>query len=161
MDDSYVQRGSLMFVIIRPGERLRLAIAVACGLIGGFGCMSFNLGNRTYEGPGSYIDRAGALKQNGESPICKTRDDRLEVFYPRPYATTPHLTLCKGSNSIPASEIELLDQHPDHFTVRWKGSGGEAVLAWKAEGMPGAKPEVSASISPAPIPTGPIQAGSP
>ena len=143
-----------MFGTFSRGERLRLAVAVVFGLMGGLGCMSFNLGNRTYETPASYVDNAGVLKQNGESPLVKTLDDRIEIYFPRPFAATPHLSLGKGSNSVPASEIELLEQHPDHFTIRWKATGGEAILAWRAEGMPGAT-TATAPVATAPIPLTP------
>lgn len=113
---------------------------LAAGWVSGFGCMSLNLGNRTYETPGSYVDNGGVLRQTGETPLVRTQDDRIEVYYPRPYANKPNLTLGKQSNSVPAREIELVEQTPDHFTVRWKGNGGEANLSWHAEGVPAGIP---------------------
>ncbi|WP_157368658.1 hypothetical protein [Zavarzinella formosa] len=114
---------------------------LAAGWICGFGCMSFNLGNRTYESPSSYVDHAGVLRQTGEAPLIRTQDDRIEVYYPRAYSTKPNLTLGKQAPSVSMEEVELLEQAPDHFTVRWKGkAGGEASLSWHAEGVPGALP---------------------
>lgn len=116
---------------------------LAAGWICGFGCMSINLGNRTYQSPGSYIDHTGVLRQTGETPLIKTQDDRIEVYYPRPFSSKPNLTLGKNPGSVPSQEIELLEQTPDHFTIRWHGQGGEALLSWHAEGMPvpGSVPE--------------------
>lgn len=118
-------------------------VYLTAGWLSGFGCMSFNLGNRTYESPASYVDQGGVLKQNGESPLIRTQDDRIEIYYPKPFASKPNLTLGKQPNSVSMSEIQLLEQTPDHFTIRWNGSG-EGNLSWHAEGVPGSAPvEVS------------------
>lgn len=119
-------------------DRLKLAIAILAGITCGMGCMSFNLGNRTYQSPGSYITTSGTLCQDGESPLIATADNKITIYYPRAFASKPNLSLCKGSGSVPASEIELVEQHNDHFVVRWLSQGGEKNLTWHAEGLPGA-----------------------
>lgn len=118
-------------------HRWWMLIYLMFGWVSGFGCMSFNLGNKTYESPTNHIDQTGVLRQRGEAPLFHTADDRIEIYYPRPYASKPNLKLGKEAGSVGMNEIELLEQTTDHFTVRWKGSVGEAMLSWQADGVPG------------------------
>ena len=129
---------------VKKSGRWRGMAWLAAGWFCGFGCMSLNLGNRSDESRSSYVDHAGVLRQSGEAPLIRTQDDRIEVCYPRPFAAKPLLTLGREPGSVPMPEIELLEQTPDHFTVRWLGTGGgEASLNWQAEGTPAAPKTVA------------------
>lgn len=124
----------------RPiGGRLYWTIIGCLGAVSGMGCLSFNLGN-SYEkaSPTSYVDATGLLRQHDETAIAKTSYDSLTIYYPRPYASKPHLKFKKNSDSVSPREIEILEQHPDRFTIRYLGSSSDPVLAWQAEGVPSA-----------------------
>jgi hypothetical protein len=130
------------------GERWRLAGAILFGLTAGTGCMSFNLGN-TYERPNStsYIDSAGVLKQHDETALAKTPDGQHTIYYARPFANKPNLKFKKTSDAVNPQEIEIVEQLPDRFTIRYRGFNNDPVLAWQAEGMPGT---ITVAIPPVP-----------
>lgn len=128
------------------GERWRLVSVLLFGLTAGMGCMSLNIGP-TYERPAStsFIDASGVLKQHNESPIIRSAEGPFSViYYPRPYASKPNLKFIKNADSVNPNEVEIVEQLPDHFTVRWLGKGHDPVLAWEAEGMPAPTPESKA-----------------
>ncbi len=109
------------------GTRRILGFAILATAIG---CTSAPLG------PDPMVnEQAGKLMQVGVAELFQTADG-VQVAYPRPFGAVPKLTLGEGKGSIPASEVEVLDQQPDHFTVRPK-KDGFSILSWRAEGAPG------------------------
>jgi hypothetical protein len=91
--------------------------------------------------PGNLMVREsdGVLHQRGMAEVFQTADG-IQVAYPRPFAAVPTLVVGEGKESVPAAEVEILDQQPDHFRFRWKRDGGLAALSWRAEGPPAAVP---------------------
>ena len=79
----------------------------------------------------------GVFKQMGVAEVFQTADV-IQVAYPRPFAAVPTLVVGESKGSIPAAEVEILDQKPDHFRFRWKRDCGLAALSWRAEGPPAA-----------------------
>ncbi len=108
----------------------RRAFLAACGFAAA-GC--------TTTGDPMVRETDGVLKQMGVAEVFQTADG-IQVAYPRPFAAVPTLVLGEGKGSIPAAEVEILDQKPDHFRFRWKRDGGLAALSWRAEGPPAAVP---------------------
>lgn len=111
----------------------RRTFLAACGVAAGVaaGCHA----------PGDPVihETAGTLKQMGVAEVFQTADG-IQVAYPRPFAAVPALVVGEGKHTIPAAEVEILDQQPDHFRFRWTRDGGLAALAWRAEGPPAAGP---------------------
>ena len=110
----------------------RRAFLAACGVAASaVGCKT----------PGDPMVREtdGVLKQAGVAEVLQTADG-IQVVYPRPFSAVPTRVVGEGKGSIPAAEVEILDQKPDHFRFRWKRDGGLATLSWRAEGAAGAVP---------------------
>jgi hypothetical protein len=55
--------------------------------------------------------------------------EAFTIYYPVPYVATPHLKLEEPG------EVELVEQSPDHFTVKKLGVFAQE-LKWRAEGVP-------------------------
>jgi hypothetical protein len=121
------------------GERWRLVSVLLFGLTAGMGCMSFNLGN-TYEQPSAtcYVDHTGLLRQHDTTQLSPAGDGQRTIYYSRPFANKPNLKFVKNDDSVNPNEIELVEQLPDRFTIRYRGFSTEPILAWRAEGMPAA-----------------------
>lgn len=113
MDQTYTRRGLI---------GLGLALSLGC-------TSSPNRGDPTI------VEENGLLRQSGMAEVFSTADG-IQIVYPRPFAEVPRLTLGVGKGSVAASEVELVEQRPDHFTVRWKRDGGIAPIGWSAEGKP-------------------------
>ncbi|HVK13798.1 MAG TPA: hypothetical protein VM597_33965 [Gemmataceae bacterium] len=79
----------------------------------------------------------GVLHRQGVAEVFPTADG-IQVAYPRPSAAVPSLVVGDGRGSIPAAEVEVLDQQPDHVRFRSKRDGGLTALSWRAEGPPAA-----------------------
>lgn len=140
----------------RLGERARLLAAVVCGLVAGISCMSIGIGNKTVD-----PSAGGTLKQQGEFNLLDSPQGTVDVYYPRPYASPPNLRL-SGNDLVHtvADCIEIVEQKPDHFTLRRKGSGpllfpADKHFTWHAEGLPaGMLPYPPPPDAPPVVPTG-------
>jgi hypothetical protein len=118
----------------------RKRVALAVGLVFAFviGCKTFDTSSTG--GDSSPRAETRTVRQKGEAPLFQTADGRIEIQYPTPFAANPRLKLGRESSSVPASQIQLLEQHPDRFVLSWNGpangQGGEGLLSWEAEGTP-------------------------
>lgn len=129
---------------VRP--RRFLLFVPALILLPVFGCV-FSIGG-SHEPPITVVDGAGRpLKQKGEVQLVESSTGIIDVYYPIVYATPPNLQL---ECSFP-DNIELVDQQPDHFSIRSK-FGGLFTVGWTAIGMPA----TSAPSAPLPPPPDPI-----
>jgi hypothetical protein len=74
------------------------------------------------------------LEQMEQSGWVDVRlNDELEVFYPRPYASTPNLTF-----PISLSHFKVLKQRPDGFKIKVVESHADR-SQWQAVGVPAAR----------------------
>jgi hypothetical protein len=116
--------------------QIAAALAAAAFVLIVLGCMSFSVGGRTViETPND-----NPHEQRGEVDVRPGAE--LDVFYPQPYVRTPNLSI-----SSTFDEIDLLEQHTDHFRVRNTDQFFRRTLSWKARGL--------IEGPPAPIPIAP------
>jgi hypothetical protein len=69
------------------------------------------------------------LVQQGKAVVIKNQ--ALEVYYPIPYVSPPHLSL---SGFFPGS-CALVEQKPDHFKIENMGNLYSVEVEWRAEGI--------------------------
>lgn len=96
------------------------------------GLLALAMGCKTVE-PHQASGGNSVIRQSGAVEVFQTADG-IQVAYPQPFSKTPQLTLGNGKE-----DVELLDQQPDHFRVRWKQDGGMGTLSWRAEGSTGGR----------------------
>lgn len=113
------------------------------------GCLALDFSSHS-DPPSSSCDGV-TLKQSGRVVTVDTPNGLLEVFYPVPYVSTPHLHL-SGSD---LDEIELIDQKPDRFVLR-KTHTWDRTVRWVAEGMPVTHRQPAATLGPLPVAEGPL-----
>jgi len=77
------------------------------------------------------LARSQTLIQEGRLTVNQNQSEGVEVYYPIPYASPPHLTLVNG-----AAYAVIVEQKPDHFKIRAAGTTVNADVNWKAEGVP-------------------------
>jgi hypothetical protein len=121
------------------------------------GCMSLQFGGVTHEEvvtppaetPGVCLPGDGILEQAGDE-IVGDDHSALEVYYPIPYVSPPHLTV-----SSTFSEVKIIEQRRDHFRVRNTGSFSRQ-FHWTASGV-----KVLLNPPPSPILAGPAEPPAP
>jgi hypothetical protein len=91
---------------------------------------------RTRKKPDSLNSQPSYHTQTGKMELTKRTDSDCEVFYPRPFANTPNLTLRASKGSV---EMRILEQRPDGFRFR-TGSLSYSVgvglwVEWEARGI--------------------------
>jgi hypothetical protein len=74
------------------------------------------------------------FKQDGKGKLAVPDGGTMAVYYPVPFTAPPNLQVESSFDSV-----ELVSQHPDHFTVRRSSSWlapGSIAFTWRAEGLP-------------------------
>jgi hypothetical protein len=124
--------------------RFRIAAtmaAVACVVIV-LGCMSFSIGGKTVirTPDGNPFEQAGAIEIRPGA--------EQDVFYAIPYASTPNLEIDSTFD-----DVELVEQHADHFRVRNTSNGLlSRTVEWKARGVKGLPLAPITVVPPPPAP---------
>jgi hypothetical protein len=107
------------------------------------GCMSFSIGGKTMIlGPeGNPFEQSGAIELRPGA--------EQDVYYAIPYASTPNLEIDSMFD-----DVELVEQHADHFRVRNTSNGLlSRTVEWKARGVkvPPPGPITVTPLSPTPV----------
>jgi len=141
------------------GRRLStLRLLGLLALLPAGGCLALDFSSHS-DPPASSSDGV-TLKQSGRVVTVGTPNGLLEVFYPVPYVSTPHLQL-SGSD---LDEVKLVDQKPDRFVLRRTWSN-ERTVAWVAEGIPVTQKQPAAALGPpaeeGPLPPEPVPVPAP
>ena len=115
------------------GEKLKVLACIGFGILCGISCMSIEIGNKKVMPIGEE-----PYEQNGELNLVDSNDGKLEIYYPRPYASPPNLTIDQSNSNGASSHIEVVEQKADHFTVKFVGfspTSEKSLVKWKASGM--------------------------
>jgi hypothetical protein len=111
-------------------SRERLITLVAAAIVAALVAVVMVFGLRAFQGNVAYgpgiLERNQLLQQQGKVKVFN--DKPVEVYYPIPYASPPHLTI-QGD-----VHVNLLEQKPDHFKVQGVDAGGTDVQ-WSAQGQ--------------------------
>jgi hypothetical protein len=109
------------------------------------GCMSVSVD------PSNTTMDDGVCKQTGTVSVLP--GEEVEVFYPKPFATTPNLQIIS-----PLGECRAVAQYPDRFRVRNTGVLFDREITWEAKGIlpaviatppaPGSAPALPANPTP-------------
>jgi hypothetical protein len=132
------------------------------------GCMSLQFGggetheevvNAPPETPVSYLPGDGILEQGGTETVGDGHAV-LDVYYPMPYVSPPHLTV-----SSTFDEVKIIDQRRDHFRVKntgsfkrnfdWRAKGVKVVLTPPPVATPAPEPPAPLRLPAEPVPVAP------
>jgi hypothetical protein len=133
----------------RDGSFIRIRIAATMAAVTlvliVLGCMSFSIGGKTVirtpdDNP---FEQSGAIELRPGA--------EQDVYYAIPYASTPNLEIDSTFD-----DVELVDQHADHFRVRNTSNGLlSRTVEWKARGVKGAPPAPVTLVPSSPTPSNP------
>jgi hypothetical protein len=110
----------------RVSGRERVMTILTAGIVAAFTAIIVVYGLQTIQRTAIW---SASLAQQGDASVPAS--EMVEVYYQKPYATTPNITL-----SGPFSEdVLLVEQTPDHFKVKNKSSSSARSFHWNAEGQ--------------------------
>jgi hypothetical protein len=113
------------------GWRLAATVAGTVSLAVFLGCMSLNIGGRTYQS--SDASPADSIFEQ-EGVVHVRGDSELDIYYPVAYQHPPNLVL-----NDDAQPCEIVAQKEDHFRVH-NPRGRQVEVKWKARGVRGPAP---------------------
>jgi len=122
--------------------RVAATLAAAAFVLIVLGCMSFSIGGKTVVRPpdGNPFEQSGAIELRPGA--------EQDIFYAIPYASTPNLEIDSTFD-----DVDLVEQHPDHFRVRNTSNGLlSRTVEWKARGVKGLPLAPITVVPPQPAP---------